>query len=149
MGDKTETIYAVSTGSYSDYRVRATFELEEDAKISAEAMNAQDEWAEARVEVLSYYPAGQTPTSQTVYYHGAHVQDNGVVTSEYDHGFVEWDFEAFQTFENNRPDVRFHRGTGVGSLTVSGLDKQAVDQSFSDNLARIKANIHLKGEATL
>lgn len=50
-----KTVYAISSGDYSDYRVHALFESREDAEA---AVQTADRWEAAEVQEFDFYPAG-------------------------------------------------------------------------------------------
>lgn len=65
MSEK-RTIYAVSSGSYSDYSVIALFEREEDANAYALDIGTEG-YGGAFVEEFDYWPAGARPKVVRVY----------------------------------------------------------------------------------
>ena len=55
------TVYAVSSGSYSDYEVERIFELREDAEAFIEEMGGGSQWRPFDIEEFDFHPAGQRP----------------------------------------------------------------------------------------
>lgn len=77
------TIYAVSSGEYSDYSVNGVCEDEATAKAWAKAMNDGNErYEEFRAESFTFIPAGTAPFKVTEYQQTATLNDDGTVTAE-------------------------------------------------------------------
>lgn len=141
-----QQVWALSKGSYSDYRVLAIFETEKDAKAALQQNHAitPDEWDQAdRIEPMWYYPTGAVPQQVTRYDMNQDLWDDGTTGTFHDRSFVEWEYDML-FYVGARPRVRqvrapIHKGEG-GRLEVRGTDQQAVRQAFSDHVAMWKAN---------
>lgn len=145
-----QTVWGLTTGSYSDYQVRALFTTRELAEQAVEAHNATDRysWDGASVEAFTFYD--YVPEQVTVWTYVVTIWEKGAnkgkvagedLRSETDY---PWKFHYDET-PTRRPQVQFirapvHRGLG-GRLVVRGTDEQAVKQAFSDNKARILAGV--------
>jgi hypothetical protein len=142
MSEPTK-IYAVTTGSYSDYRVKALFTSKKLAKAAAEATAADTEswYGDASVETFHIYD--EVPEKATAWYYQANLWDDGTVTEERLTSDTALPWNLLWGEAPARPSVRFvrapiHKNKG-GRLEVRGSDEQAVKQAFSDNKARILA----------
>lgn len=139
----TEQVWAVTAGSYSDYRVVAVFESKQDAEAfieTAKAIGGEYEYARPEaMEPLAFFPAGQAPERRVSYRHWIVVWDDGTTTDEREMQDEAWEFDSMH-YTGDRPRVRFNRAPiykGIGGqLEVEGGDKAAVDKAFSDNLAQ-------------
>jgi len=134
-----KTVYAVSQGSYSDYRVEVLFESREQAELIAAENN--DYFSDKRVEEFLLYDEGEMPTKMAEYSLVCEIFDAGIV-QERDPGItVEYPWAFWSGTPTERPKVRYvrapiHKDKG-GRLEVRGSNKQAVQQAYSDNKARI------------
>lgn len=147
-------VWALSSGSYSDYTVLAIFETKEDAEAAAAMQGPADDWhSDKRVEEMSYYPKGGAPKVVRIYDRQAQFWDDGTVDQERENHRDEWEYDPLHGPASKRPSVRFVRPpiqkNKGGRLEVRGLDKRAVDKAFSENAARIKVNIDQTGKAAL
>jgi len=151
-------IYCVASGCYSDYRVHAVFEREDDAARYAVELSkdrGDDEgWAlrssDARVEIMPYYPEGGAPEIVTVYRAALLLYDDGRVMEDF------WPFretmdvkpQASQEWSHEvvvgaRPVLRYVRapiysGKG-GRIEGTCLDARALIQAIKDRAAMFKA----------
>lgn len=138
-------IWAVSTGSYSDYSVLALFEDEADAQAAVDECNAKESYRDARVESFYFYPSGTRPHYEKIFHRSVNISNDGTVDNHQEGDYYSWDMG----YKENRPFAAIpRRNNGVG-LIVSGTDLQAVNQAFSDNLAEIKVRIAQTGKASL
>lgn len=65
MADDTRTVYALTLGEYSDYRVDAIYESRGDAERECERIAAQTRES-VRVEPFDWYPASGPPLGMEV-----------------------------------------------------------------------------------
>lgn len=61
------TVYAITTGSYSDYRVERIFETRKDAEAFVTSMGGEGKWDPLQIEEFDFHPAGSLPTVYTEY----------------------------------------------------------------------------------
>lgn len=155
MARVRRTCWAITRGSYSDYRVLAVFASRADAEAAiARAKGAVDSFLAAEsVEEMSFYEEGVEPVLLTVYERQVEVWDDGTVSSERRTVREEWDYDPLYDLPGKRPKVRFvrapiHKDKG-GRLEVRGTDEQGVNQAFSDNLAQLRLAAEQTGKAAL
>ena len=131
-------MYAISNGSYSDYRVTALFPTRELAEAAAQASNGRkDGWADYFVESFPVYD--EVPEPVTSYKRSVTVWDSGEETNvrEESETALPWDHFWEPPL---RPKSRYVRAPILarGRLDVYGRYKATVDQAYSDGLARLR-----------
>ena len=153
---KTQRVWGITRGSYSDYTVLAIFEDEDEARAfcAAHQNTAYDAWgAPDDVECFMFYPKGVQPVLNTVHSRSVVVWDSGDTEGAMERERVEWEYSPLYASVSARPNVRFVRAPMYlnqgGRLEVEGLDEQAVNQAYSDNLARLRVAAETTGKATL
>lgn len=154
---KVQRVWGITRGSYSDYRVLAIFEDQAEAKAfcAAHQNTAHDSpWgAPDDVECFMFYPKGVQPVLNTVHSRSVVVWDSGDTEEAMERGRVEWEYSPLYDRVSARPNVRFVRAPMYhnkgGRLEVEGLDQQAVNQAYGDNLARLRVAAETIGKATL
>ncbi|MER7167007.1 hypothetical protein ABT336_13195 [Micromonospora sp. NPDC000207] len=121
MTDGRRTIYIVTDGAYSSYRVLIAYDREEDAKAAVEA-GVGDDYTE--LPVLS---PGELPKRVAVH----HVDINTRTGEPYHYTRDGWDFERHPDFEDWswRP----------GYPAFRGVDKDRVLKAAQDHAARLRA----------
>lgn len=147
------SVWALSKGEYSDYSVVAIFATKRQAEAAQrEAKNQPVEFGDDyRVESFPFFAEDASPPMVvTRYERHVDIMDDGSTGKERNSSHREWEFDQLYRC-GRRPSVRFvrapvHHDKG-GRLEVRGTDEQAVAQAFSDNLARIRANVDLTGRA--
>lgn len=135
-----QTMYCVSSGSYSDYRVICVCESKERAEEVAAAMRADsDGWRrDATVEQIAY--VDYKPELIPVYQMNAEIMDNGEVTESPLHQSNEFPFDSLYPFV--RVSWRWvrapmHHDKG-GRLEVRGYDLEAVRHVYGDRKAQLQ-----------
>lgn len=152
-GPRPTTVWGLTRGSYSDYRICAIFERKEDAEAALNVRDARIGWGGGEdVEEFSFYPAGGSPLTVTTHHWTGEFTDAGDEPRRNKAVEVEWEYNRSDP-SGPRPSVRFvrapiHRDKG-GRLEVRGTDLLAVQHAWSDNVARIRANVSLRGKAEL
>jgi hypothetical protein len=121
------TVYAISSGEYSDYSVERIFERKEDAEKYIAAMGNTG-YRALEVEEFEFHPAGDVPTVYTSYYASIHPE-------QYD--------EIRQSSERTTTKPE-HCASGLDEpgmvwIFASGPDRERVLKSVSDRLAKWKA----------
>lgn len=117
----SRTVYAVSSGSYSDYTVDCVFERREDAERYVELKMGE------RVEEMTYFaefPAVHRKYSATVYKQGGMWGQAGAMRLE--------DWMTTDEPEHRYADSNF-------AVTAEGPDKERVIKSVRDRYATWKA----------
>lgn len=159
MGDRI--VYVVESGSYSDYSVDGLYDNREAAEEHARLMNEQRPFNEAYV---SEWPLNsRSPQVIHTYTMTCIVSANGEVVNE-----NSLDFTSLEHIEDDQSEhivdldtvadlgvgIRIHPPTvNILKITgkrhphqngyqvqIQGRDQQAVQQSYSDNVARIRAD---------
>ncbi|HUW01784.1 MAG TPA: hypothetical protein VMW08_05495 [Acidimicrobiales bacterium] len=146
-------VHAVSSGTYSDYRVHALFRRKRDAEAAiVELAGTPDFYSggSLRVEAFHLFDKGEPLVPVPWRMYRVTVWDDGTTSDvvESNEAKWPWEFEA-----GRRVDVRFvrapvHQGKG-GRLEVYGTDLPAVGQVFSDNRAQVLAAVATTGRAVL
>jgi hypothetical protein len=137
-------VYALSAGSYSDYRVLALFPTRKLAKEAAAAERLADSWAHD-ADVEEFYLYDEVPEHVTVWRIHQDLMDDGTEGEKREWAITELPWSHYENIEalEKRPVTRFvrapiHQGRG-GRLEVMGLDQTAVRKVFSDRKAEIVA----------
>lgn len=136
-------VWAITTGAYSDYSVRALFSSKRAAKQAAEANNKDEDGWHRDTEIEVFYLYDEVPVKVTEFFYQVEIWDDGRVTNERNHATTCLPWNHLWGLPKARPDVRYvrapmYRDKG-GRLEVRGTDEQAVKQAFSDNKARLLA----------
>lgn len=131
-------MWAVSTGVYSDYRVCAVFEKQDDAENWAQAIGD-----EARVEQIMHVPAGVRPFKQTVYGQSANLWDNGEVVLQDVWSHTDYPIDSLFGEVPTRPKVRYvrapiHRNKG-GRVDIAGPTAASVAKVMNERIMAWKA----------
>lgn len=136
------TVWAVTSGSYSDYRVKALFPTEELANLAI--ANAPPYWNGYDVEAFELFD--ELPANIAIYERMATIWDDGEVLN-HDHVPIlrveaAWDL----TYPDRAVPVRWrwvrapvHEQRDGGRLLVFGIDEERVMRVFSDKRAEILA----------
>ena len=154
----TGKVWALSSGSYSDYRVLSVYPTKKEAEAAAEILNTSAGY-EFFAEALPTF----TGEPQRVVIYGLHcnIWDDGrrkvdniwassgaYAEPEQVADRVEWDVDPLYPERVRRVSVRWvrapiHRGLG-GRLEVYGTDSEAVRKAFGDNRAALLADDALR-----
>ncbi len=134
----TRTVWAASSGSYSDYSVDCLFETEEDAQAYIDAGHAE------HVESFEMHPAGYRPNTTTVYraFIASHLHemevssegrldDDGSVTREFRRPVVN---VSDQRAAWTAPSSPYLRG-GYWNVSAYCLDREAAIKACADRAA--------------
>lgn len=138
-----KTIFAVSRGSYSDYRVLAVFEDEADAKAWAAAMSVDGGYDHPEVEEFCLVVKGTSPYMVTTYYRSITFWDDGVIEDCGVHSSTDWAIALYDGMPPVRPHLRFvrapcHDGRG-GRLDIRGSTAESVNKVGNDRIAAWKS----------
>ena len=138
-----DSVWVVSSGEYSDYRVWCALATKDDAEALAARCNAAgDKWTTYRVESL---PTVSPDIQQVeVLYLSCTVTDDGTVINQEQHSEVTWPFET------GEPPMRWnwHRTMLGCYLSVIGTDTERVRKVYSERKAwlmsdeALRASIH-------
>ena len=142
MSDKS--VWLVSSGSYSDYRVHCAAPSKRGAREIVAALNGADEWTKYFVEQV---PVIEKAERITVYGIEAIIEDAGTVREESVLDRDEWNVDPLYP-ERLRPvTVRWVRALiyhQAGRLEVYGLDEERVRKTYSDMRAQLLADPALR-----
>lgn len=139
-------VYAISSGSYSDYRVLGVAEDEETAKTWAAAIrNAPDSMHhDADVEEMTFIPAGAVPKTRhrvslmQEWWDDGTERRLGVIEAE------EYEIASYHGEVPVRPKVRFVRAPMYGGLggriEIEGRTRAAVMKVYSEQKAVWKSS---------
>lgn len=140
----SKKIWAVSSGSYSDYRVHALFETEQGAEDAAREANANEGYEDHFTEEFTFYPKGESPEPFIIWEASIELYDDGSygavkVTSD----GPKMDFQHYKAPPKNRPRIRqvrapYLKGKGA-RLDVTGRTDTMVRKVVNDRLAEHKA----------
>lgn len=135
-------MYALTSGSYSDYQVHCVFEREDDAEAAA-ALGGDYE-----VVGLPLYRAGERPTRVITHWQAeARLYDETPLRVEgmHTHATTHWSWEGEPQYGPDRPRFgllwippRSDRA-GWWSLSAVCRDRDLALKSVQDNLAELKA----------
>lgn len=138
---KPKTVYAVTDGEYSDYRVLALFTTKKLADAHVEA-------AGGRVEPFLLFD--HQPRKVTIYSISARIGPDGSVTGEFSRptgepeirSRVEWEYGNYEGVPKPIMEARLLQAPYAGKdwiVRVSGTDKAKILKSFHDRVAEGKA----------
>lgn len=132
-------LYAVSEGDYSDYRIRALFEREEDAE-QARALGLGD-----RVETILLYPSGLLPQRQprwqaqaTIWTDG-YMNGGGTVRTQPRHTWPEVDDPALLNQQFPPVEIRENPARNGWTVYVYSDSEERARKICSDEVAKLKA----------
>jgi len=133
-------VYAVSKGSYSDYRVMCVCPTKKDAKRVAAKYNANTTYEKAGVETLLVVDGDVQQVE--VLSLSTTLWDDGTESAQRETYRVEWPFDAL--FGTPRAEWRWvrapmHHDQG-GRLDVHGIDHELVRRVFSEQRAALIAD---------
>lgn len=128
-----KTVWAASSGSYSDYGVSSIFERQEDAEAYVAEMNVDKGYGpDYYVEDFTYYPAGTRPTVTLIWAVYAH--DSGSVTVE---SYATDEADAPRRYA--RPVATEETVGGRMYFRASCIDKEAAIKAVADRQTRWQA----------
>ena len=139
------TVWVVSSGSYSDYRVLCAAPSKKAAQEIVDVLNGADEWIKYFVERV---PVIEKAERITVYGIEAIISDAGTVRKETVRDRDEWNVDPLLP-ERLRPvAVRWVRAPiyngQAGRLEVYGTDRELVGTTFSTMKARLVGDPELR-----
>ena len=143
MSDKS--VWVVSSGSYSDYRVHCAAPSKKAAQAIVVALNATDNWTKYLVERV---PVIEKAERFTVYGIEAIITDDGTVREESVRDRDEWNVDPLYQQRLRPVTVRWVRAPiyngQAGRLEVYGTDRGLVLKTFSDMRAELIADPALR-----
>lgn len=140
------TVYAMSSGEYSDYAIKALFETKELAEAACIADKANDRYSsydDNRVE--TFYLYDEVPEPLTRYFMSVEIFDDGTTGLESERAEAGMPWSFWDDPVTNRPQVRWHRPPYISNrgavLSVWGSDLKGVQKAFSDRKYKILAEL--------
>lgn len=137
------TVYAVSAGSYSDYRVVCLFEHESDAQAHARERNEHgySMLDDADVETFTLYAAGEAPQRITWWRVVAYVNADGEVVEEEERQITVWRGDG-EVWAPKRPKADAYKvRSGKVRVVADAEDYQAARKVFGDAVAQAQAQM--------
>ena len=145
VSDVGDTVYGVSSGSYSDYRVLFMCSSKKVAERAAHALQHEKDGWNRDAEVQGFDQYDTPPKRVKVYTMQALIRD-GKVLGGYGrtpepvlHEGVEWEWD---TVAGKRPSVRVYSAPVTGyakNITVMGTSRTAVLKAYSDRIVQMLA----------
>lgn len=128
------TVFAISEGSYSDYRVNVLFTTRE----LAEAHRAEAYSDPAYAEIEEFYLYDDPPKHIVIYQRTCWVGSDGEVTLDQDTNNVLWEYNGGATL---KPLMLADTRVVLESLQVrvTGTDAARVERAFQDRVAQARA----------
>ena len=144
-GLSDKSVWLVSSGSYSDYRVHCAAPSKKAAQGIVDALNGDDEWIKYFVERV---PVVDKAERITVYGIEAIITDDGTVREESVRDRDEWNVDPLYQQRLRPVTVRWVRAPiyngQAGRLEVYGTDRGLVLKTFSDMRAELIADPALR-----
>lgn len=150
MTTKTPKMWAVSRGSYSDYRVLCLLNTEREAKQLVERMRATGDDRYGEPPFVEEFHV-TTPDVQRieVLKMQENLWDDGTESDESQSYWIDWPFDVLYpedalpvSWRWVRAPIHYNRG---GRLEVAGVDHERVRKVFSERKALIKSDASLRG----
>ena len=136
--------WLVSSGSYSDYRVRCAAPSKKAAKAIVDALNGDETYK----YFIEQVPVIDKAEKVTIYGVEAIVTDNGTVREESVRDRDEWNVDPLYPQRLRPVTVRWVRAPiyhgRAGRLEVYGLDEERVRKTYSDMRAELIADPGLR-----
>lgn len=144
-----KTVWAISSGSYSDYRVDAVCESKEIAEATAAKMNMLENrrYEEYGVEELPLID--ESVHKVVVYYMNVEILDAGGIGAERQWETQEWSHDNDATEAAWRWTRAPYIGTRGGRLDVWGTDQERVRKVLGDQRAMLMADDAYRARAKM
>lgn len=138
------TVWVVSSGSYSDYRVHCAAPSKKAAQGIVDALNGDETYN----YFIEQVPVIDKAEKVTIYGVEAIVTDNGTVREESVRDRDEWNVDPLYPQRLRPVTVRWVRAPiyhgRAGRLEVYGLDEERVRKTYSDMRAQLLAHPELR-----
>ncbi len=138
-------VFAMSSGSYSDYSVDALFTTRELAEAAVVATKKED-YSEPFVEEFELYD--HLPDKVTVFVASQDLLDDGrfgEIEEESESGYEWEDAERYAEHGSSRPKFAFYRAPRYeskgGGLRIEGRDRDSVMKAYHDRMREWKAGV--------
>jgi hypothetical protein len=142
---ETKTIWAIVSGSYSEYGIDAVFEDEATAKAWLADLGEDDDHEDERLEEFKFVASGTVPEVEITYRARAEIWSNGVIDSERISSDKRLIFPGSNRgrslFSKIYPPFNHKR-----SISVHGTDRKLVMKVFSEKKAMVIANPDYESE---
>ena len=138
-------VWAASTGSYSDYRVRCLFATREDAEKHISARKGGDKWDEGFLEEFVLYEAGEQPEQVTYVTLQSTVKEDGSYEDPEPFWRTIWASGEYDTPPPpNRPTGRTHTAPAYGRglrVIVKARTLEQAQKAFHDRVIQAKTMV--------
>lgn len=139
----TTTVWAVTTGSYSDYSVKVLFTSKKLAEQHVTALReiGYDSY-DAGVEEMALLDA--EPKRVRVYYRWARIDADGDVINERVEDSLDWEYGDLWGIPKPIMSARTYHAPAYGKDTlveVRGSSKARVEKAYHDRIAQARAKI--------
>lgn len=140
MANRVRRLWAVTTGEYSDYRVNAVFEREEDARAFIDSGFGSDSYG-ADVTEMPYVPAGVRPRRLTVHCTSATAYRRGKLGDVAVRTYSEVVWDLGDNPAPRRPRVWENRWADGSAVSVNAAcsNPTLAEKAVRDRLARLYA----------
>lgn len=136
------TVYAVSSGDYSDYIVHFLFVTETDAQRHAEQRRLGDRHEESRVEEFTLFDEGESPARIGRHSAWISLTGDGEIAHEDEHFDVEWGHSAADALTRPRVTVRgSYAYGGRYMIRAEAASRDAAWKAARDRAAKMKAEL--------
>ena len=126
-----KTVYMVTDGEYSDYRIRAVFELQADAEQAQQAGLGDD------VAAIVLYAAGAPlPAKQTIWLASCYLNPGNHRVTAFSQEVWSCDPDWLRS---DRPVVEEWRSPTGGSVQATAHTEEAARKAAADRAAKIRA----------
>lgn len=123
------TVYAVSSGDYSDYVVHCLFDREEDAERHATVRNTEYKYFGAYIQQIQIFGPGEQPERISHHVRAARIADGQL--EEHLRVDILWNYDVVEDFDESP--------SSWWPVSVAGRDKSKVEKVYYDRLAQLKA----------
>jgi hypothetical protein len=135
------TVYGVTTGSYSDYRVRVLFTTKKAAEQHAQAMALADQ-ADSDASVESFDLYDEQPKRVVIHRRWARIDAaTGKVVDERDGKDLDWEYGEWWGPAKPIMSARTYRAPAYGKDTlveVRGANDKRVAKAYTDRIAQAR-----------
>lgn len=137
------TLYAVTSGSYSDYRVEVLFTTRELAEQHLAARKTgRDGWYDTDVSIEEFVLLDRPPERHTVITRSGRVSPDGDVVNDHTSTEVEWEYGHIYGPAKPLMGARTYTAPawpGAINVEVRGTSKGRVEKAFQDRMAAARA----------
>lgn len=137
-------VWAVTTGSYSDYRVKVLFSTKKLAEQHAEVLRGDPAGWDGDASVESFALLDRPPERIRVFYRWARIDTDGDVIAERASDSLDWEYGDVWGVPKPIMLARTYHAPAYGKDTlveVRGSSKARVEKAYRDRIAQARAKI--------